>query len=789
MIALQDGFTMRRSLIVEDILLIEPAYKNKYPPIGLMKIAYFHRYIMHDYVRFAKGRLPEGLENKKWDRVYVTTLFTFEWENTKKALQYALSVVKPGGKVFTGGILATLRPEWIAKEFPTVINNTGLLNHEGTLGLKGEECIDTLPLDYGILDDIKDEYKYPAEDAYFTYMTRGCGMNCTFCAVKTLEPTYEPYVSISDSIKRIDKEFGPKRDLLLMDNNVLRSPKFDQIIDEIKALGFEKGATFVNPKTGKTVVRHVDFNQGLDAFLLNEHKAQRLGELAIKPARIAFDHIEDEDVYVRAITLCARAGIDHMSNYLLYNGEDFTGKGHSYHADTPEDLFYRMHLTMELGENLTEELGRKIAIFSFPMRYIPLDNDQRGFIGANWNAKYLRALQCMLIPTQGKGIQGRSFFEADFGKTAEDFVMYLAMPERLLNKRGHFVERKDEPKFEREIRYTQWSENRHLIDTWMKYYSMFEKDTVLEYIGCNRFSVETLDKIENEELKKLYFLYLTPSATIRVFSMIKQKLVQMEVELAEYNVELRTDRTVIDICKPYKNKILADRIRKINDSISDINFVPFYSGEKVTAMLWYAETNFLGTVLDKDIKGIRIRQGNILIGDENTLRKCYKEERFNSWMVGELLVFNEDIIPNTRRDDYEKNSAYKELLSQFTEWANEMSRQIRHRSYERSLTQSDKKFLSDESVTDVDGVDISLGTELDSYDMDDSDSVANTDLLSKLSLLMDMGKKKTKYNVLNLNSKFTVDQKQTLEHVFDALYAKYTNAKANDIIQTIIDSF
>lgn len=50
--------------------------------------------------------------------------------------------------------------------------------------------------------------------------------------------------------------------------------------------------------------------------------------------------------------------------------------------------------------------------------------------------------------------------------------------------------------------------------------------------------------------------------------------------------------------------------------------------------------------------------------------------------------------------------------------------------------------MADESVTDVDGVDISLGTELDSYDMDDSDSVANTDLLSKLSLLMDMGKRK-----------------------------------------------
>ena len=395
--------------------------------------------------------------------------------------------------------------------------------------------------------------------------------------IKELNRMSMAYVSISDSIKRIDKEFGPKRDLLLMDNNVLRSPKFDQIIDEIKALGFEKGATFVNPKTGKTVVRHVDFNQGLDAFLLNEHKAQRLGELAIKPARIAFDHIEDEDVYVRAITLCARAGIDHMSNYLLYNGEDFTGKGHSYHADTPEDLFYRMHLTMELGENLTEELGRKIAIFSFPMRYIPLDNDQRGFIGANWNAKYLRALQCMLIPTQGKGIQGRSFFEADFGKTAEDFVMYLAMPERLLNKRGHFVERKDEPKFEREIRYTQWSENRHLIDTWMKYYSMFEKDTVLEYIGCNRFSVETLDKIENEELKKLYFLYLTPSATIRVFSdctedtkriistFILEELPFMYSRIVETILSSKPGYKVIaGILENFGEKVCTDLLKKID---------------------------------------------------------------------------------------------------------------------------------------------------------------------------------------------------------------------------------
>ena len=69
-----------------DILLLEPGYHNKYPPLGLMKISYFHKHVCGDYVRFAKGQLPEAFKDKKWDRVYVTTLFTFEWENTKKEL-------------------------------------------------------------------------------------------------------------------------------------------------------------------------------------------------------------------------------------------------------------------------------------------------------------------------------------------------------------------------------------------------------------------------------------------------------------------------------------------------------------------------------------------------------------------------------------------------------------------------------------------------------------------------------------------------------------------------------
>ena len=63
-----------------DILLIEPGYPNKYPPLGLMKLATYHgSFGRGDRVTFVKGEDKEVL-NQAWDRVYVTTLFTFEWE-------------------------------------------------------------------------------------------------------------------------------------------------------------------------------------------------------------------------------------------------------------------------------------------------------------------------------------------------------------------------------------------------------------------------------------------------------------------------------------------------------------------------------------------------------------------------------------------------------------------------------------------------------------------------------------------------------------------------------------
>ena len=188
-------------MTTKNILLVEPGYPNKYPPLGLMKIAAYHGiYGRNDHLRFVKGETPEVL-SQVWDRVYVTTLFSFEWKRTSAAIDFALKAVRgQAERVFVGGIAATLMFDEFRREsrWAGVRFIKGLLDHSPaiSLGLSledgdfGAEDISSTPIeefvpDYSILDHI--QYVYPVQDAYFGYASRGCIRKCSFCGVPKLE--------------------------------------------------------------------------------------------------------------------------------------------------------------------------------------------------------------------------------------------------------------------------------------------------------------------------------------------------------------------------------------------------------------------------------------------------------------------------------------------------------------------------------------------------------------------------------------------------------------------------
>lgn len=365
------------------ILLIEPAYKTKYPPLGLMKISTFHKK-RGDRVVFYKGMNAE-LRDQKWDIIYITTMFTYQWNTTIETIKF-YQQNKANKNIKVGGILGSLMQKEVEGE-------TGIKPHFGLY-----KKVDRLPPDYGLFDGV---YNYPINDASFGYTTRGCVRRCPFCAVPKLEPEYVPFISLKNQIN------PTKKDLILLDNNVLASPKFPKIIKEIKKYGFYKGAK-INGK-----LRFVDFNQGVDARLLNEEKMKLLSEIAIKPLRIAFDHIELKKLYIEKIHLAFKYGIKQLSNYILYNFKD-----------TPKDFYERLKINIELNEKLG------LSIFSFPMRYIPLNAAKRGFVdNPHWTKQQLRGIQCILHATHGVVGPKKKFFEKAFGRSAKEFKYIIEQPE------------------------------------------------------------------------------------------------------------------------------------------------------------------------------------------------------------------------------------------------------------------------------------------------------------------------------------------------------------------------
>ena len=148
-----------------------------------------------------------------------------------------------------------------------------------------------------------------------------------------------------------------------------------------------------------------------------------IARLAIKPLRIAFDDIKLKDTYCAAVRTAHRHGIKEISNYILFN-----------YKDKPEDLYERLKINIELNR----ELG--IQIFSFPMKYSPINRTDRSYIGVNWTKKSIRAISAILQVTKGVVAAGSDFFYKAFGNTLEEYFELLAMPRELIMFRHHFEE-------------------------------------------------------------------------------------------------------------------------------------------------------------------------------------------------------------------------------------------------------------------------------------------------------------------------------------------------------------
>jgi hypothetical protein len=124
----------------------------------------------------------------------------------------------------------------------------------------------------------------------------------------------------------------------------------------------------------------------------------------------------------------------------------------------------------------------------------------------------------------------------------------------------------------------------------------------------------------------------------------------------------------------------------LEDSFNDLQIlkIPAVDG-RLAAVGWILHHGYKGAIPPKTmVRGLRMRSGNIQVGGHDLLQELFPEPRFNSWSVGEIYVIDSRIVPNGRRDHYEQNVHFDNILNQLSPIARDIASRCRNSSLVRN---------------------------------------------------------------------------------------------------------
>lgn len=268
---------------------------------------------------------------------------------------------------------------------------------------------------------------------------------------------------------------------------------------------------------------------------------------------------------------------------------------------------------------------------------------------------------------------------------------------------------------------------------------------------------------------------------------ITKRLCAEGLDIDSYNISISFGSTIRPIYKPYKDSFLVDKGKNLYDSISDIELVKIQQNDgSVMAIAWLGKTNYLGSIYDKSIKGLRLRKGNIQIGDGQTMNTVFRDARFNGWSIGEIFVSSPQLLPNARRDNFEKTPVYFVLIEQLQKVATEITREIRAASLKRNRELSEELEKAKVPVQDAvdaieNGVDIVAKNRIcqklscaqkavsNSTVADESGIYYQEIAFDELDMLIGTLEGATTFKAINTLKTLNKSEKKILEKVFAAI--------------------
>jgi hypothetical protein len=216
-------------------------------------------------------------------------------------------------------------------------------------------------------------------------------------------------------------------------------------------------------------------------------------------------------------------------------------------------------------------------------------------------------------------------------------------------------------------------------------YVAVDKENTLTQVGTRAIMSDLRDEVY-EELNNWgkvvgYLRDVVPLPFREDFKYASE--IQERLKKAGYNavtVTLQIGSMREEIKRPYHNEMF-EHGGKYPPRFFDISDVRQHYG-----FAWVCLNDARRVLRDTALRGLLIKKFGFSISDRNYLERYFARPVFNRRITGEVIIENEDLIPNAARSDFEPNStrqgfiqALPKFIKALSDWANEIQEQDKAR--------------------------------------------------------------------------------------------------------------
>lgn len=271
---------------------------HHFPNLALMKLSAYHK---------------QHSDNVEWwntdveyDIVYMSKVFSDTYSPDIPAPLNAKTVIKGG----TGYAISTID----GKEVYDCSKNQNL-----------DDEIEHIYPDYSLYPEYTGYgVKSLRHQTAYGFLTRGCPRGCNFCHVAAKEGRK------AEKVANLSEFWIGQGNICLSDPNILACKESSELLNQL----VESGAK-------------IDFNQGLDARLITQDKAELLAGMKLKAPHFAMDNMDSADAVARGLRLYKESYLQaHNEKWSWRKGKVFVLTNFD---TTHEQDMYRISVIQSIG--------------------------------------------------------------------------------------------------------------------------------------------------------------------------------------------------------------------------------------------------------------------------------------------------------------------------------------------------------------------------------------------------------------------------------------------------------